>query len=51
MKVYPYHTNQPEVPNVYHDHDDCEDGRRILPQHKVAGTAGRDRCEVCAKKG
>ncbi len=39
MKVAPYHTNSTEYPpehrNVYHDHDDCPDGKRIKPQHRV----------------
>jgi hypothetical protein len=51
MKVPAYHTSQPEMPNVYHDHSDCEDGKRILPQHRVSGTGGRRRCDVCQAKG
>ena len=51
MKVYPYHTSQPEVPNVYHDHDNCPDGMRIKPEHKRAGTDNRRRCDECIKKG
>ena len=54
-KVSPYHTDSPEYPpkqrNVYHDHDDCPDGRRILAQHKVAGSAGRARCDECIRLG
>lgn len=54
-KVKPYHTVELEYPprqrNVYHDHDDCPDGRRIKPQHRRAGTAGRARCDECIKKG
>jgi hypothetical protein len=54
-KVPPYHTNSPEYPprerNVYHDHDDCPDGRRIEEQHKRAGTGNRSRCDECIKKG
>ena len=54
-KVYLYHTTSleypPRVRNVYHDHDDCPDGRRIKPEHKVSGTAGRPRCDECIKKG
>lgn len=43
-KVQPYHTVELEYPpkerNVYHDHDDCPDGRRIKTEHRRAGTAG-----------
>jgi hypothetical protein len=50
-----YHTATLEYPpherNVYHDHDDCPDGRRIKLIHRRAGTAGRPRCDVCISKG
>ena len=43
-KVAPYHTDSPEYPpehrNVYHDHDDCKDGKKILPRHRLNGTGG-----------
>ena len=36
MKVAPYHTNSREYPpehrNVYHDHDNCPEGKRIQPR-------------------
>jgi hypothetical protein len=54
-KVAPYHTNSPEYPprerNVYHNHDDCPDGKRIKPWHKQQGDAGRPRCDVCIRLG
>lgn len=54
-KCAPYHTNSPEYPpkqrNVYHDHSDCPDGRRIETQHGRAGTAGRPRCDECIALG
>ncbi len=55
-KVSPYHTITPEKDkpghrDVYHDHDDCSDGRRILPQDKRSGTAGRPRCDECIGLG
>jgi len=54
-KVAAYHTTSPEYPprerNVYHDHHDCPDGRRIKPEHRRAGDAGRPRCDECKKKG
>ena len=53
-KVAPYHTTKPEVPperDVYHDHDNCPDGKRILPQHRASGTGGRPRCKECIKLG
>jgi hypothetical protein len=53
-KVAPYHTNSTEYTperNVHHDHDNCQDGKRIKPQHRVAGTGGKPRCKVCIKLG
>lgn len=51
----PYHTTSPEYPpkerNVYHDHNDCPDGRRIKVEHRRSGTAGRPRCDACIAKG
>lgn len=50
-RVSPYHTNSPEYPpehrNVYHDDDDCPSGKQIKPEHRVAGTDNRPRCEQC----
>ena len=53
-KVNPYHTTLLERPperNVYHDHNDCPDGKRIKPEHRASGKAGRPRCDVCVGKG
>jgi hypothetical protein len=54
VKVAPYHTSRPETGgerDVYHDHNECPDGRRILPEHKRSGMAGRPRCKECIKLG
>jgi hypothetical protein len=54
-KVPPYHTITPEKPygerDVYHDHNECPAGRRIEPQNRRPGTAGRPRCLDCASLG
>jgi hypothetical protein len=54
-KVLPYHTDSPEEPpehrNVYHDHDDCPDGKRILPKNRQNGTGARPRCKACINLG
>jgi hypothetical protein len=46
----PYHTaiaDSGGAGGVYHDREDCPAGRRILPEHRVSGTGGRDRCKDC----
>jgi hypothetical protein len=49
--VSPYHTNSTDYPpehrNVYHDNDDCPDGKRILPKHREPGTGNKPRCKEC----
>lgn len=51
-KVAAYHTTSPEYPReVYHDHDNCHDGKAIKPQHRVSGTGGKPRCKVCISLG
>jgi hypothetical protein len=53
-KVRPYHTVEPELPperNVYHDHDDCYEGKKIQSQHWRQGDALRPRCKVCIGLG
>ena len=38
-KVAPYHTTAKEYEphrNVYHDHDDCKDGKRILMKDRYS---------------
>jgi hypothetical protein len=54
-RVPSYNTDSPEYPpehrNVYHDHDDCKDGKKILPKHRKSGTGGKQRCKECIKLG
>jgi hypothetical protein len=52
-KVEPYHTNSIEYEhrNVYHDHDDCHDGKQIKREHRVSGKGDRPRCKVCQDLG
>jgi hypothetical protein len=51
MKVQPYHTTTPEDGaghrNVYHDNNQCSDGKRIKAEHRVSGTGGRPKCDEC----
>ena len=54
-KVSPYHTNSPEyLPahrEVYHDHDDCPDGKKIKKEHRLVGNGNKKRCKECIKLG
>ncbi len=45
-----YHTSSVDpggTGGVYHDREDCPAGQRILPEHRVSGTGGRNRCKDC----
>jgi hypothetical protein len=47
-----YHTIVPEYgqPDVYHDHKDCREGKKIKPEHITWGRGtGRRLCEVCQR--
>lgn len=48
-----YHTTLGEYKhrNVYHDHNNCPDGKRIKKEHRTPGTGGRPRCDECKKLG
>jgi hypothetical protein len=53
VKVKPFHTNVPEYRgerNVYHNDNTCPDGKRIKPEHRTAGIAGRPLCKECARR-
>lgn len=46
----PYHTmteEKPEQRDVYHDYQDCPQGRRIKPENRHGGKDGRPRCDDC----
>jgi hypothetical protein len=55
MKVPAFHTNSAEYPpshrEVYHDHDDCADGKKIKREHREVGTSGKKRCKECIRLG
>jgi len=52
-RVAPYHTNaaeySPRTRQVYHDHDDCPDGRRIKRLLREKGTGAKPRCGDCKR--
>jgi hypothetical protein len=54
-KVDAYHTDSIEEPpthrEVYHDHDDCFEGKKIKKEHLVTGKGGKARCKECIKLG
>jgi hypothetical protein len=40
-----YHSSNPEDPQVYHDDNDCPEGKKIKPEHWAPGAAWK--CKVC----
>ena len=51
-KVEPYHTSSDEDDPVYHWHDDCPAGERVIADgNKVDGEGtGRRPCDFCTNK-
>lgn len=50
MKVPAYYSINPSDPDVYHDYDDCKEGKQIPPHNKRQGTNGYRRCLTCIDK-
>jgi hypothetical protein len=46
-QVTPFHTTGTQQLKVYHDDDDCPNGRNVLSSNRVAGTGGRRKCSYC----
>jgi hypothetical protein len=48
-----YHTDSPEYPpqhrEVFHDKENCPDGKRIKAEHRKPGTGGKQHCLECYK--
>jgi hypothetical protein len=46
-----YHTNSqeygPKNREVYHNNNNCSEGKKIKKEHREAGTDGRPLCKVC----
>jgi len=55
MKATPFHTTSKEYPpehrEVYHDHDDCFEGKKILAKDRQYGTNNKPRCKECIRLG
>jgi hypothetical protein len=46
-----YHTNSEEYPpknrEVYHNNNDCSEGKKIKKDHRESGTGDKPLCKVC----
>jgi len=54
VKVDPYHTSVAEYSgerDVYHNQTECPAGKRIKPEHRTPGKAGRPKCDDCNRIG
>lgn len=47
VKVAPFHSIDPNAPDVYHVCSNCDRGRAILPRNKKPGTGGGRMCWRC----
>jgi hypothetical protein len=48
-KKSPWHSTKPATRNVHHDNDKCTEGNNIEARYWASGTAGRPKCEHCAR--
>ncbi len=48
-KVPAFHSKKETARKVYHDNDRCTEGNNIESYNRVPGTAGRPKCEHCAR--
>ncbi|NYI40880.1 hypothetical protein BKA03_000999 [Demequina lutea] len=51
MRTYPYHSRNPDDPDVYHNHNDCPEGEKIPAGQRANGTNDYSQCEQCKDKG
>jgi formylmethanofuran dehydrogenase subunit E len=49
--VPPFHTSDPRYSAqrraVYHECEECHEGRAIKPEHRESGTGGKHLCREC----
>ncbi len=46
----PFHTAKSGAPQVFHNNDACDEGRRVEPANWRAGDGGRPLCRECARR-
>ena len=46
----PFHTVKRGAPQVFHNNDDCDEGKRVEPANWRAGDGGRPLCRECARR-
>lgn len=51
MKVSAYYSTVPRPPYVYHDHDNCPNGKQIKESDKRYGTNNWPKCKICIQLG
>jgi len=44
-----YYSIDSHDPAVYHDKENCPDGKQILPENRRLGTGGHPHCKECPK--
>jgi len=49
-KSLPFHSVKRGAPQVFHNNDECDEGRRVEPANWRAGDGGRPPCRECARR-
>lgn len=49
-KSLPFHSVKRGAPQVFHNNDECDEGKRVEPANWRAGDGGRPLCTECTRR-
>ena len=49
-RTLPFHTVKRGAPEVFHNNDTCDEGKRVEPVNWRAGDGGFPLCQECARR-
>jgi hypothetical protein len=49
-KSLPFHSVKRGAPQVFHNNDECDEGKRVEPANWRAGDGGRSLCRECVRR-
>ena len=49
-RTLPFHTIKRGAPHVFHNNDECDEGRRVEPVNWRAGDGNLSLCQECARR-
>jgi len=49
-KSLPFHSGKRGAPQVFHNNEECDEGKRVEPANWRAGDGGRPLCRECVRR-